>query len=493
MSLNLLESVKSELSSALIDKVSNYVNESRGNTSNALTGLVPLVLAYFSDKAKTTQGAESIIGAATGSKLTDLLKGEDSYLNSFEHNKHALLGQGNALIGDLFKGNENSIFNSLADYANISKEASSGIMASVLPLIMGTIGKKITAGGIDASALSGLFDTEKESIFSSIPTGLASLGGVLGISGLAKGMANTTQKTVESVNKVKSSTMSAAANTTKEVKKGGNNWLLPLLALIAAGLLGYFLLKGCNKNTGDATTVEEQALPDANVYGLNGEQVVDSLGNVVLSSTDIPVVLNDSINGMVLNADNYVVKQDNNNEFIMDKDGKAIKVDSAMKVVGGERTLGNIELPNGVQLQAFPGGIEEQLVNFIQSDDYKDATDETLKEKWFDFDDLNFEFGTTTLTPESKRQLNNIVAILKAFPHVKMKLGAYTDKKGDAAANLKLSQNRANAVKAALDQAGVGAQIVSAEGYGEQFAKVAENASDKEREADRKTAVRLSK
>ena len=36
------------------------------------------------------------------------------------------------------------------------------------------------------------------------------------------------------------------------------------------------------------------------------------------------------------------------------------------------------------------------------------------------FDDLNFEFGTTTLTPESQRQLNNIVVILKAFPDAKL-------------------------------------------------------------------------
>ncbi len=58
-----------------------------------------------------------------------------------------------------------------------------------------------------------------------------------------------------------------------------------------------------------------------------------------------------------------------------------------------------------------------------------------MKNKWFSFDDLNFKFGTTELVPESKRQLDNIVAILKAFPDVKIKIGGYTDKKGDDAAN----------------------------------------------------------
>lgn len=158
-----------------------------------------------------------------------------------------------------------------------------------------------------------------------------------------------------------------------------------------------------------------------------------------------------------------------------------------------KRELTEVSLPNGTKLQAFPGGIEDQLIGFIQSDDYKNGTADSLKERWFDFDDLNFKFGTTELVPESKRQLDNIVAILKAFPDVKIKIGGYTDKKGDDAANKRLSDGRAKAVKAALDKAGVGAQVPEAEGYGEERATVDENAGDEDRKIDRKTSVRLIK
>lgn len=166
-----------------------------------------------------------------------------------------------------------------------------------------------------------------------------------------------------------------------------------------------------------------------------------------------------------------------------------------MPTMGAEtdRKLTEVSLPDGTKLQAYPGGIEDQLIKFIQSDDFKNGTDESMKNKWFSFDDLNFKFGTTELAPESKRQLDNIVSILKAFPAVKIKIGGYTDKKGDDAANKKLSDDRAKAVKAALEKAGVGAQVPEAEGYGEQFATVAETASDEERKVDRKTAIRLMK
>jgi OmpA family len=74
-----------------------------------------------------------------------------------------------------------------------------------------------------------------------------------------------------------------------------------------------------------------------------------------------------------------------------------------------------------------------------------------------------------------------------------MKIGGYTDKVGKDDSNLKLSDSRAKAVQAVLAKAGVGAQVPQAEGYGETQAKVAETASDEERKADRKTAIRLLK
>ena len=160
--------------------------------------------------------------------------------------------------------------------------------------------------------------------------------------------------------------------------------------------------------------------------------------------------------------------------------------DSAV-VVSRETTV--VTLPSGKTLQAYKGGIEDQIVMFLKSDDYKNSTEATLKDKWFNFDNLNFEFGTTKLTPESQVQLDNLKMILAEFPDAKVKIGAYTDKKGDAAANLKLSGERAAAVKSALQSA----QVIDAEGYGAKFATVPAEASDKERESDRKTSIRFTK
>ncbi len=152
----------------------------------------------------------------------------------------------------------------------------------------------------------------------------------------------------------------------------------------------------------------------------------------------------------------------------------------------------DVKLPDGNSLQAFSSGIEEQLVQFLQSD-YKTWTDEQLKEKWFDFDNLNFETGTATVTPASQVQLVNIARILRLFPDAKIKIGGYTDKTGDEAINKKISQERADAVKNYLDKEGLSAQVVGAEGYGSEFAKVAWDAPDKERAKDRRVAISIRK
>jgi len=147
-----------------------------------------------------------------------------------------------------------------------------------------------------------------------------------------------------------------------------------------------------------------------------------------------------------------------------------------------------VKLPNGVELDAYKGGIEDQLVTFLQTD-YAKLGEDSLKKTWFDFDNLNFKTGSAEITPESQHQIDNISAILKAFPKSKIKIGGYTDKTGNEDANKKLSKERAEAVSAALGKAGVGAQVTGADGYGSEYAKFAADAPESDRVKDRHVSV----
>lgn len=149
---------------------------------------------------------------------------------------------------------------------------------------------------------------------------------------------------------------------------------------------------------------------------------------------------------------------------------------------------------NGEELSAYKGGLEESIVAFLKGNGYANAADDAaLKDQWYNFDNVNFKTGSATELEAGKEQLANLAKILKAYPDAKIKIGGYTDKTGNEEANKKLSTERANFIKAELTKAGVGAQVVSAEGYGSEHATVDASASDAERAIDRKMAIRFTK
>lgn len=154
----------------------------------------------------------------------------------------------------------------------------------------------------------------------------------------------------------------------------------------------------------------------------------------------------------------------------------------------------NVEI-EGVTLHAFKGGLEERIVAFLKNGGYTNAADDAaLKDTWYNFDHVNFKMAAANqLEAGSDAQLKNLATILKTYPETKIKIGGYTDKTGNEANNLKLSKARAEFIKSELTKLGVGAQVVSAEGYGSEFAKIPAEASDEERATDRKMAVRFTK
>jgi OmpA-OmpF porin, OOP family len=142
-------------------------------------------------------------------------------------------------------------------------------------------------------------------------------------------------------------------------------------------------------------------------------------------------------------------------------------------------------LPDGTELNIRSLGTENRLLDFIE-----DRSRPVDKTTWFDFDRLTFDTGKATLQASSTEQLQNIAAILKAYPKVEVKIGGYTDNSGTKEANLRLSQDRAANVMNELVQRGVDASRLSAEGYGEEHG-VGDNSTFEGRQKNRRIALRV--
>ena len=97
-----------------------------------------------------------------------------------------------------------------------------------------------------------------------------------------------------------------------------------------------------------------------------------------------------------------------------------------------------------------------------------------------------FETGKATLTQESYIELGKAVALLNANKKMVVEVGGHTDNVGSDEANMKLSHERAKAVRTYLVKAGIAAVKMQSKGYGE-TQPVADNETEVGRKANRRT------
>jgi outer membrane protein OmpA-like peptidoglycan-associated protein len=90
--------------------------------------------------------------------------------------------------------------------------------------------------------------------------------------------------------------------------------------------------------------------------------------------------------------------------------------------------------------------------------------------------DVLFDTGQYTLKPGAREQLAKVSGIILAHPGLKTEGEGDTDSVGGDEYNMKLSENRADAVRSYLVEQGVSRDSVTAKGFGK-TSPVADNAT----------------
>ncbi|MFT6355552.1 MAG: outer membrane protein OmpA-like peptidoglycan-associated protein [Cryomorphaceae bacterium] len=89
------------------------------------------------------------------------------------------------------------------------------------------------------------------------------------------------------------------------------------------------------------------------------------------------------------------------------------------------------------------------------------------EEEKFNLPAIYFEHNESQLSQRAGLVLNKLISILRENPHVAIKLAGHTDSNGEAAYNLKLSQQRIESVQQYLIQSGIEPRRISGQGFGE--------------------------
>lgn len=161
-----------------------------------------------------------------------------------------------------------------------------------------------------------------------------------------------------------------------------------------------------------------------------------------------------------------------------DKDGVTDDLDKCPGTVSGARVDAN-----GCELDGDKDGVVDRLDRCPRTPagDKVDAVGCGLNIQL----EVLFDSGKATIKAESSAELDNFVDFLKEVPSVKGVMEGHTDSQGADAFNQKLSERRAEAVKAYVVSKGISASRITAKGYGE-AKPVADNTTAEGRQQNRR-------
>ncbi len=168
---------------------------------------------------------------------------------------------------------------------------------------------------------------------------------------------------------------------------------------------------------------------------------------------------------------------------VADTDGEPVS-DAKIKIVGDNGTISTVKVNKKGEYQYVAAKNTKYVMlatcraylNNSQSVEVGDAAENTdydvdfvlsLVDRPVKMNNIFFKFGSAELTPESSAGLDDLVKLLNDNPNITIEIGAHTDYVGSDEDNMKLSEQRAQAVVDYLLAAGIESDRLTAKGYGE--------------------------
>lgn len=444
MNSTIVQSILSLFNADATQSMANQVGETPDKVKGAIQSIIPLIMKGFTSKAaEGPEAVQGLLGTATSATSSSWFTNVSNWFTG----SNEMMDKGKDILHDIFGGqNVQRIADGVAKQNNIQPEAAHSLMQMAAPLALAELGRHIDTNNLDVSGLASWFTKEKMNLEAAVPAAVTAAVGT-GAAAAASTVSNAASTATNAASNITNSVTKAASNAAASVpdynddgKTGGNKWLIPLLLLlVAAGLIWWFS-KGCNGGKTDVVVADTAA-----------------------KKAEAPAM---TLPSFKWNAD------------------------STISYTYGDTI--SLKLPNGTDLRVPGNGAEAMLVNKIKEamDKGLDTSAEGKKNGWINLYDVQFA-KMLDYREGASAQINNVQAILKAYPGVHIKVGGYTDNTGNADANKKLSQQRAEKVATDLGAGGIAGQLDKAEGYGDQF-PVGDNATTAGRAQNRRVSCRIT-
>ncbi|MBK8505723.1 MAG: DUF937 domain-containing protein [Saprospiraceae bacterium] len=397
MAVNLLDLFRDTISDQIPGQMSSYLGESTESTRSAIGTILPSILGGLVQKGHSTEGAASILEFFGASKIDGSILDELDGLFAGGQATTETIEKGSGIL-EFILGNSNGHLDTIVDLvtqrSGIGRGSSNTLIKMIAPLLTGILGKKVKEMALDTDGLQKLLNEQKESIEAAAPTGLFDQLGY-----------GTFIKENKLVVKAPEEDQEEEAAVSKGPSLASRT--VPWIILISIALLLLFVMRTCGgRSTPDTVidkTVEavEKSISDAEKKIIAANEKSASIKTTT-----------DSITG------------------------------STRSTLGGVTW---IKLPGGKEIEVPEGSFIDRLYVYLGGGS-GDANSR------FTFDKLVFQTATANIALTSANQVQNVADILTNFSNAHIRIEAHTDSAGEPIANKILSEQRALAVKFALNE-----------------------------------------
>jgi outer membrane protein OmpA-like peptidoglycan-associated protein len=238
---SLMDAVKGQLTPEVLKSASSLVGESESSTSKALNGAVPSVMTGLTNLASSRDGANNLAGlirdggyGAVVDNVRSLFSGGSATTN--------MLSAAPQLLGTIFGGRSAAVADLIGKSSGVSSGSATKLLSLAAPLVLGVLGKRASAQGLNSSGLANALLSEKSDIAAAAPAGLSQLLS----SGPVAVDRTVERKEVPATGARLSEPLhiehfSEPAPVVEEPRGGGVRWLPLALAALAALALLMFL------------------------------------------------------------------------------------------------------------------------------------------------------------------------------------------------------------------------------------------------------------
>ncbi|MPZ37552.1 MAG: OmpA family protein [Rhizobiales bacterium] len=299
-------------------------------------------------------------------------------------------------------------------------------------------------------------------------------------------------------------------------------WILPLLALLAAGGLGWYAFTQHEAPTTVATKTESTSAVPARLAIANNNGVITVSGTVrdqasrsaildALKSAfgsnsikgDIAVNPNAAPSPWLANLPNALAQMKTPGVQAL-FEGNTINLGGSIADSERERILSSLKSLFGATGLAVAGAKSVSATADQMASDVNNKILAALSALGTRFQPtdllgilnksvISFPTGSAEIPAASRTLLQQAAASFKQLPAgTVIEIGGHTDNTGDPKANLALSQSRADAVRNALTQSGVNPAMLVAKGYGDAN-PIASNDTAEGRLQNRRIAYQVNK